>query len=70
MDGRYEPVPIETVEEGVLQGYSSALNLPIRWNLEQLGWHDPETEEHILRYEDLEAQVRELEAELEQHRQG
>ena len=29
-DGRYEPAPIETVEEGVLQGYSSELNLLIR----------------------------------------
>ena len=30
--GGYEPVPIETVEEGVLQGYSSVLNLLIRWD--------------------------------------
>ena len=33
-DGRYEPVPIETVKEGVLQWYSSELNLQIR--LDQL----------------------------------
>ena len=76
-DGRYEPVPIETVEEGVVQGYSSVLNLLIRWDHGQLGWHDPETGQHIVRYEDLEARaeeaearVRELEAELERHRQG
>ena len=66
----YEPVPIETVEEGVLQGYSKVLNLLIRWDHGQLGWHDPETGQHIVRYEDLEARVKELEAELEQHRQG
>ena len=91
VDGRYEPVPIDTVEEGVLQGYSSVLNLLIRWDHGQLGWHDPKTGIHIVRYEDLEARaesaeeqtdierkarmaaearVRELEAELEQHRQG
>ena len=73
VDGRYEPLPIETVEEGILQGYSAVLNLFIRWDHGQLGWHDPETGQHIVRYEDLEAQrdaaearVRELEAELEQ----
>ena len=32
VDGRYEPVPIETVGEGVLQGYSRVLNLTIRWD--------------------------------------
>ena len=30
--------PIETVEEGVRQGYSSVLNLFIRWDRGQLGW--------------------------------
>ena len=77
MDGRYEPVPIETVGEGVLQGYSTVLNLIIRWDHGQLGWHGPETGQHIVRYEDLEARAdaaetrfRELEAELERRRQG
>ncbi len=83
VDGQYESVPIETVEEGILQGYSSVLNLLIRWDHGHLGWHDPETGNHIVRYEDLEARatnerearmaaearVRELEAELERHRQ-
>ena len=30
-DGRYERVPIYTVEDGILQGYSALLNLFIRW---------------------------------------
>ena len=49
----------------------------IRWNHGQLGWHDPETGDHIVRYEDLEARAdaaearaRELEAEMERRRQG
>ena len=46
-DGGYEPIPIETVGEGVLQGYSSMLNLLIRWDHGQLGWHDPEIGQHI-----------------------
>ena len=78
VDGQYEPIPVETVEEGVLQGYSAVLNLYIRWEHGELGWHDPETGEHIIRYADLlglaeserearmtaEARIRELEAEL------
>ena len=28
--GGYEPIPIETVEEGILQGFSITLNLLIR----------------------------------------
>ena len=98
VDGRYEPVPIETVGEGVLQGHSTVLNLIIRWDHGQLGWHDPETGQHIATFAQeraraesaavraesaeeqaaterearvaAEARVRELEAELEQHRQG
>ena len=73
--GRYEPVPIETVEEGVLEGHSDVLNLLIRWDHGQLGWHDPETGQHIAtfaqeraRADAAEARVRELEAELERHR--
>ena len=84
VEGRYEPVPIETVAEGVLQGYSRVLDLLIRWDHGELGWHDPKTGQHILRYSDLqnqvqserdareavESRVRELEAELERRRQA
>ena len=77
VDNQYEPIQIETVEEGVLQGYSTALNLFIRWEHGELGWHDPETGQHIAtfaqeraRADAAEARVRELEAELEQRHQG
>ena len=77
VEGRYEPIPIETVEERVLQGYSSVLNLLIRWDHGDLGWHDPETGQHIATFQQeraradtAEARVRELEAELEQRQQG
>ena len=77
VDGQYEPVPIETVEEGVLQGYSNVLNLLLRWDHGHLGWHDPETGQHIatfaqerVRAEAAEARVRELEAELDRLRQA
>ena len=91
VDGGYEPVPLENVEEGVLQGHSSVLNLLIRWDHGQLGWHDPETGQHIATFAQervraesaearadierearmaAEAQVRELEAELERRLQA
>lgn len=75
--GAYEPMPIEEVEDGVLQGYSAVLNLHLRWNRGQLEWHDPATGRHIATFEDeraarlqAEARARELEAELRRLRDG
>ena len=78
VDGRYEPVAIEEVEERVLQGYSTVLNVLIRWEHGELRWHDPETGQDIptfrqerearvaaeARLAEQEARVRQLEAEL------
>ena len=72
VDGQYEPISIQEIEDGILQGYSAALNLLIRWEQGQLRWHDPRTEEHIPTFEGerearlaAEAQVQELQKELE-----
>ena len=71
-DGQYDPINIEELDEGVLQGYSEVLNLYIRWENGQLRWHDPETGRHIATFEDerearlqAEARIRELEKRLE-----
>ena len=71
VDDHYEPINLEEVAEGILQGYSAALELIIRWEHGQLRWHDPATGRHIPTFEDAreraeaaEAQVRELEAKL------
>ena len=78
VDGEYQALPIETLEDGALQGYSAALNLFLRWENGQLGWYDPQTGRHIVTFENerdraeqerrarlaAEARVRELEAEL------
>lgn len=45
--GAYHPIRIDEIAEGVLQGYSSILNLNIRWAQGQLEWHDPATGRHI-----------------------
>ena len=51
VDGRYEQIPIETVEEGILQGYSEVLNPFIRWKNSELRWHDPKTGQEIPTFE-------------------
>ena len=48
----YQSIPIDEVAPGVMQGYSPALNLIIRWDHGQLVWIDPATEAPILTYED------------------
>ena len=77
-NGVYVPMPIDQLAEDVLQGYSPALNLHLRWERGDLGWYDPATGRHIVTYEDLqeraaqeraarlraEERIRELEARL------
>ena len=58
----YRPTLIEEVAPGVLQGYSPALNLIIRWDSGRLVWIDPSTEQPILTYEDQEARANRAES--------
>ena len=51
VDGQYEPIPIEEVQDGVLQGYSAALGITVRWEHGELRWHDPETGQEIPTFE-------------------
>lgn len=71
VEGAYEEIPVETLEEGVLQGFSEVLNLYIRWERGELRWHDPQTGQEIPTFEQerearlaAEARVRQLEEEL------
>lgn len=80
VDGAYQPIQIDQLDDGSLQGYSAALNLILRWEQGQLGWYDPDTEQHIAtfdteheariaaeaRAENAEARIRELEQRLQQ----
>ena len=43
----YEPILIEELPDGSLQGYSAVLNLYLRAEHGGLGWYDPETGQHI-----------------------
>ena len=46
------PVEIEELPGGVLQGYSRALDLYLRWEAGRLVWHDPATGRPIATLED------------------
>ena len=58
VDGVYQPIAIEELEEDILQGHSAVLNLDLRWEQGQLKWHDPETGWHIATYDDSVARGR------------
>ena len=71
VDGVYEPIEIEQLAGGILQGHSDVLGLDLRWHDGRLEWHDPETGRHIATFDDeraradaAEARNRELEEEL------
>ena len=66
VEGEYRPVAIETLEEGVLQGYSPALKLNVRWVHGELRWHNPATG----RYIDTLQSEREAHAQTEQARES
>ena len=81
--GAYQPIPVERIDDRTFQGYSAVLGLNVRWEEGQLGWYDPATGRHIVRFDDereradaehaarmaAEVRVRELEAELERRRE-
>ena len=45
--GVYVPIEVAEKPDGVLEGYSEALGLRLRWTDGALGAHDPETSRHI-----------------------
>ena len=70
MEGRYEPIAIEEIGEGIPPGSSSVLSLFIRWERGQLRWHDPETGEHTPTFEREKARADAAEEARAQAEQG
>ena len=68
VQGRYEPIPIEEIEDGVLQGYGAALDLFVRWERGELRWHDPATGRPISTFEDQKARADEERAAANEER--
>ena len=52
VDGRYQPVTIDEVGDGTVQGYSPMLDLYLRWEREELTLIDPATGRRIATFED------------------
>ena len=50
-NGVYVSIDIDELSEEVLQGYSEALGLHLRWERGELGWHDPATGRHIATFD-------------------
>ena len=70
VDGVYQPIAIEELEEDILQGHSAVLNLDLRWEQGQLKWHDPETGWHIATYDDQVARADQAETALRAEREA
>ena len=68
VDGAYQPIPIDELDDDVLQGYSAALNLILRWEQGKLAWHDPATGEHIPTFESERARADQAHARADQAR--
>ena len=61
----YVPIDIAELSADVLQGYSRALNLLLRWEHGELAFYDPATERHIVTYADLRARAETAEVRAE-----
>ena len=72
VNGIYQPAPLSQEPDGILKGYSPALQLSLCWDRERLRFYDPEKGEYLLNLEAeqaarerAEARIRELEEELD-----
>ena len=65
----YRSLEITGIAPDILQGYSPALNLLMRWDHGQLEWLDPATEAPIPSWDDADTRLRELEDENRRLRQ-
>lgn len=75
VNGEYVALEITVPEEGLLESYSPALNLSLRWERGQLRWYDPEAGQYIATLAEereqrqaAEARLRELESQVRQLR--
>ena len=52
VDGRYEPIPIEWLDDDSCRGYSDALGLYLCWEYGELSWYDPAAGHYLQTYEE------------------
>ena len=56
IEGKYEPIAIDTLQEGMLRGYSEALGLYVCWEDGRLRFFDPVTESYLRSHEEARAE--------------
>ena len=70
VEGKYEPIAIDTLQEGMLRGYSEALGLYVCWEDGRLRFFDPVTESYLRSHEEDLARAGTAEARAEEERAG
>ncbi|MYC33209.1 MAG: Uma2 family endonuclease [Chloroflexi bacterium] len=70
VEGQYEPIEIEELPDGSLQGYSPALNLYLRWVAGILVFYDPSTGQPIASLESERARADAAEVRVDSEREG
>ena len=77
VDGVYEPLEVERLDDGVWRGYSETLGLHVCWEHEKLRFFDSIAESYLLSHEeevearrDAQAEIRRLRARLEELGEG
>ena len=68
VEGTYEAIAIETLQEGMLRGYSEALGLYVCWEDGRLRFFDPRTEGYLRSHDEAEARAGTAEARAEEER--
>ena len=64
VNGRYEPLPLDTGADGVIRGYSPVLGLELHWDTGQLRFYDPAAGDYLRDLQEAEALVEHLRAQL------
>ena len=57
IDGEYEPIEIEWLDDNRRRGYSNALGLYLCWEYGELLWYDPVAEQYLRTYEEEEVRA-------------
>ena len=70
IEGKYEPIAIETLQEGMLRGYSVALGLYVCWEDGRLRFFDPGTESYLRSHDEERAERMATQARAEEERAG
>ena len=69
VDGAYEPIPLESLADGSIRGYSRVLDLYLCWDQRQLDLRDPMTATPIASMDSLREEIRQVAARVEEERQ-